>query len=337
MQRVGGGLIVIVLSCITLMIIGTVTSTNVTAVQPMPVFTKSNGIFTVEWNGPCALAGGAQYPVVTRLWVSGELVIPNIGDGATLQMCARSSMGNAYNPTQGGDCAGTPSVLSGYIPNWSMGLGISPNNGVLLGVAPRNWNQQENGPNCMGVGAVLPMTFNFGITMGDGVNFPTQGMILDMGIQRQPGAQVLIKRISEFPSAFPLSSILHYAYYSIDGTNYGQITDGQTCDVLAWPNGPVYGLNARIVFVSTSGNPETGWGMAFIGDPNKLVYLSVANRPTPQGNVAAFTMTGDVNSNGVIDDYAMHLKRTVVAVGNLATIRAVTAEAWSKIPNWGDI
>eukprot|EP01088_Endostelium_zonatum_P002706 TRINITY_DN1341_c0_g1_i3.p1 TRINITY_DN1341_c0_g1~~TRINITY_DN1341_c0_g1_i3.p1 ORF type:complete len:328 (+),score=70.89 TRINITY_DN1341_c0_g1_i3:26-1009(+) len=302
----------------------------------LPIFTKGNGIFQVEYNGICPL-DNIQYPVVTRLWVDGELVIPNLGDGATLQMTSRSSMGNAYNPTQGGDCKGNPSILSGYIPNWSMGLGISPANGLLLGVTPRNWNQQENGEACMGAGAPLPIAFNWGMTMGDGVNFPLQGMILDMGIQRQPGAQVLIKRISELPSAFPFSSILHYAYYSIDGTNYGQITDGQTCDVLAWPNGPVYGLNARIVYLSTSGNPETGWGMAFIGNPAKLVYVGATNRPTPEGNVAAMTMTGAADVNEVITDYASHLKRTVVAVGNLDTIRAVTATAWAKIPNWGDI
>jgi len=187
------------------------------------------------------------------------------------------------------------------------------------------------------MGQLTPMNFNWGMTMGDGVNFPSQGIIVDMGLQRQAGAQVLIKRISEFPSAFVLSSVLHYAYYSIDGTNYGQISDGSTCDVLAWPNGPSYGLNARIVFVSSSGNPETGWGMAFIGAPNKLVYVAVSNRPTPGANVVAMTMTGATDSSELISDFAHHLKRVVVAVGNLDTIRAVTATAWAKIPNWGDI
>jgi len=91
----------------------------------IPTFTKGNGIFQIEWNGLCPFIAH-KYPVVTRMWVNGELIIPNIGDGATMQMDVRSNQGNAYNPTQGGDCAGYPSALTGYIPNWSMGLGISP-------------------------------------------------------------------------------------------------------------------------------------------------------------------------------------------------------------------
>jgi hypothetical protein len=59
-----------------------------------PSASLNNGIisFTADTNG---------YPMITTLSILGTQVMPFDNAGAGFQMAARSSAGNAYNPTQG--------------------------------------------------------------------------------------------------------------------------------------------------------------------------------------------------------------------------------------------
>jgi len=176
---------------------------------PAEVYTKSNDIISVEIN--------RNYPIITSFRINGTLVVPDDNAGADFQMTARSIDGNAYNPTQGGDCRGNASILTGVIPNWDgAGFGIPASNGILLGVSPRNYNETYT---CLGAGEILPYAFNFGITLGDGIHFPQEMMAVDMSIKKNSGAKDVIKNMSELPAAFPYSSLMRYAFYADKNNN----------------------------------------------------------------------------------------------------------------------
>src|SRR5207244_673127 len=181
--------------------------------QAATTYTKNNGVIKIDLNQ-------FGYPMITSMYILDSLVVPHDNAGADFQMTGRSRYGNAYNPTQGGDCNGNPSRLTGILPNWSAVTGIPPANGILLGIDPRNYNEPDR---CLGRGDLLPYNFNFGVTLGNGSILPREMMVLDLSIQPEAGSQELLKALSELPVAFPKTTVMRYAYYSVDGSSFSRL------------------------------------------------------------------------------------------------------------------
>jgi hypothetical protein len=163
-------------------------------------YAKSNGIISFN-------ANTYNVPMISDLSILGTVVMPYDNVGAGFQMTGRSVANNNYNPTQAGDCAQTPSPLISAVDNWpGNNIGLPATNGLLLTVAPRNYNEPST---CLGVGPVLPYQFDFGITLGDALHLPKEGALVEMSMTRQAGGEVIEKAISDFPSIFPFAQVLH--------------------------------------------------------------------------------------------------------------------------------
>ena len=304
-------------------------------------FVKDNGVIRVHLNE-------FNYPMITSLFIGGQLVMPHDNSGADFQMTARSFAGNAYNPTQGGDCVGNPSILTGVLPNWTGIGGISPNFGILLGIDPRNYNAGPPGP-CRGVGPVLPFNFNFGVTLGDGVVLPKQAMVVDMAMQREPGSQEVVRFASDLPAAFPLTAIMRWAYASQDGLNFYPLQQfvpgiGYTHDTLLWTtdenslsvnrfeNGRVIALlnvpNAHL-------DNNAGFGMAFYS--HTWTGMAVSHRFTGSHHLTLIDMVGEPHGTQTqITDFNWRVLRRLMVVGNIATMRAAIQISESRITDWGN-
>lgn len=197
------------------------------------VITKDNGVisFTANERG---------VPMISTLSVLGTQVMPYDNAGAGFQMTGRSSLDDAYNPTQAGDCLQNSSPVVAFNSNWGgNGIGLPAANGVYFTVQPRNYNEPSTG--CAGIGPVLPYQFEFGATLGDGAALAREGMLLEMTITRFSGSQEVVKPNSEFPVIYLKTQVLPLAYWSVDGATWQPLAFNGTNDTRQWAQGPNVG------------------------------------------------------------------------------------------------
>lgn len=289
-------------------------------------YEKDNGIIRVRLNDFDA-------PMITGLWILGRHAVPHDNIGADFQMATRSSQGDGYNPTQGGDCAGNPSPLTGVIPDWDGAqTGVPASHGILLGLDPRLYNEPSH-PGCLGPGAVAPYDMNFGITLGDDVALPRQGMVVDLSVRREAGAPNLVKALSELPVAFVDTAFLRYAYYSddanpLDGTSFvrlnADLAGGPSHDVPQWPLVANYARLGHAIALCERAdaieNPHLGICMAFYAHERTRIY---ASHRQSHFDLALMSVLGDNPAAPEISDLNRHTARRLVAVGNLDTVSAV--------------
>jgi hypothetical protein len=284
------------------------------------------------------------------MWVNGVLAVPHDNIGADFQMATRSSKGDAYNPTQGGDCMGIPSVLKSVTPNWNA---VDPNAsapyGILLDIDPRNYNQPPTG--CLGFGAVLPYDMRFGVMLGDGSSMPRELMILDMSIRKDAGsaAEDIVKALSELPVIYLDNTIFRYAYYSIDANPVDGIafqsmrmmsSSGVTNDTQLWPVLVNYNIAqpAHSIMLCDRADavelPALGQCVALYAHEGATVWGS--RRTGARHQLTLITAIIDNQADPLITDYAFHVQRRLIAVGNPNTVSAgiAWAEAHLKPEDW---
>jgi len=282
----------------------------------------NNGIisFTADTNG---------FPMITELAVLGTVLVPFDNVGAGFQMTGRSTLGNAYNPTQAGDCTATPSTLISETTPWNDGanLNLPSSAGFLFTVQPRNYNQPSA---CAGTGALLPYIFTFGATLGDGVHLPPQVMVIDMSITQQPGSQNLQLAESELPSIYPLASLLPYAYWSPDGNDFYQLTYNGTNNIESWPAGQNVVVNGELVMLCSAGQ-----SICLALFSNTTTGTLISHRQGAQYNLGLLTLVG--STTGAITDYNTHTARKLLVVGTPATISSSITQARATITSWGDL
>jgi hypothetical protein len=284
-------------------------------------YSKNNGIISYT-------ANASSVPMISTLSVLGTLLLPYDNVGAGFQMTGRSAAGNAYNPTQAGDCTQTPSQVLAIDPNWGGNpIGLPAANGLLFTVTPRNYNEPSS---CLGVGALLPYTFEFGATLGDAVHLPKEGMLLEMALTRQSGSQAIDKDISEFPVMFLLTQVLPYAYWSTDGATFQALNVNGTNDMRSWPYGVNHIQNGKSVMICT---PSQTACVALYS--NKTTFLGLSHRQGASNELSDMYMTADMT--GSVSDFQRHIARKVLAVGTPSTVSAVISQAKSVISNWGDL
>ena len=282
---------------------------------------KSNGIYSYS-------ANQFGYPMISNLYVGGTLVMPFDNAGAGFQMTSRSSSGNAYNPTQAGDCAQNPSQIVAINPNWTgSGLGISPSNGLLFSVVPRNYNEPTT---CLGAGSILPYSFEFGATMGDGIVLPKEVMVIDMYYQRWTGAQSIEKGISEAPTIFPSLSIFPLAFWSATGTNYQPFYVNGSNDMRTWPTGINQYRTGKMIMACTTALTNC---LAFYS--NKSTNLVMSRRQGASNQLSLLTLTAD--TGGSITDFNQHHVRTLMLVGKPSTVLAGINQSLAAISQWGNL
>jgi hypothetical protein len=297
----------------------------VSTMSEAQVYRKSNGIISYD-------ANAYGIPMISNLSILGTRVMPYDNAGAGFQMTGRSAAGNAYNPTQAGDCTQKPSQVISIVDNWAgSGTNINPSNSLLFSVAPRNYNEPVT---CQGTGAVLPFSFEFGATLGDGATLPKEGMLLDMYYTRWSGAEVLDKAQSEAPSIFPHLETLPHAYWSADGVTIQpfrvQVGSSYTNDMRYWPTGTNFYATGKLVMACTATRSNC---LALYSD--KTTTLLMSRRRGAAYNLSLLTLT--VDTSGVIDDYQTHHARKLLAVGTPDTVTAVIRHAKQTITNWGDL
>lgn len=291
--------------------------------DPFPSPTSAafnNGIisFTADTNG---------YPMITTLSVLGSQIVPFDNAGAGFQMDARSSLGNAYNPTQAGDCTGAASQLLGKTTPWSApDLSLPSANGFMLSVTPRNYNQP--GATCPGPGALLPYIFSFGTSLGDGGGIAKEVMVLDMFITRLNGSQDLDLTNSDLPSIFPLASVLPYAYWSPNGTNFYPLTFNGSNNIRVWPYLQNVYVAGDAVMLCTAGQT---FCLALYSNEYTNMYIS--HRHGLKYELGLLSLIG----NGSITDYDTHMLRRLLVVGTPSTIISAISGARAAITNWGDL
>ena len=288
-------------------------------------YSKNNGIISFN-------ANVHGVPMISDLSVLGTVLVPYDTVGAGFQMTGRSALGNAYNPTQAGDCTQTPSRLDAAIDNWGgNNIGLPATNGLQLQVTPRNYNEPST---CLGVGNLLPYNFAFGATLGDGTILPREAMLLEMSITRLAGSEVLEKAQSELPSIFQFAQVLPRVYWSADGATFQQFTVNingtYTNDIRAWPYGVNYGMTGKSVMVCTN---ELTMCVALYS--NKTTGMLASHRAGAAFELSLLTLTAD--TSGQVSDFQSHIGRKLLAVGTPATVQAVISAAQSTISDWGDL
>ncbi|MGH8082030.1 MAG: hypothetical protein ACREP7_15760 [Lysobacter sp.] len=307
-------------------------------------YEKDNGIIRIRLNENVA-PSYTNSPMITGLWILGRNAVPHDNAGADFQMSTRSSLGNLYNPTQGGDCAGYPSLLSGVIPNWNGAqIGTLVGNGILLGIDPKLYNEPTTPGTCLGAASIAPYDMNFGVTLGDGVAMPREAMVLDLSIRKDAAsAPDLVKALSELPVAFVDVNFLRYAYYSDDATplNGSQFhrfevstATGTTHDIKRWPwtenfqrDGHAIALCDRPDMIE---NPTQGTCMAFYAHERTRVYAS--HRQGALNELALMSVLGDNPAAPTIGNTQWHTARRLVAVGHLGGVSAVITHAEQNFP-----
>lgn len=286
----------------------------------------NNGIISMNINED-------GFPMVSNLSVLGNGVMYFDNAGSGLQVDARSSLGDAYNPTQAGDCAQNPSKLLSMDMSWGgNGIGIPASYGVEWKVQPRNYNQP--GSACPGAGALLPYEFDFAATLGDGVHFPKQGMVIDFTMTRLPGSQTLQRNLSQL-AFFPLTYYFSLAFWSPDGVNFYQLVEpgshGPTNNTEYWPLLVNHGVSAKAIMLCGTFNNNTCLAL-YSNQTGTMYFTHVQGAKWDQT-----LMSSNVVGNGFITDFNQHNGVRVLAVGNPQTIQAVIAAAKADIPNWGDL
>jgi hypothetical protein len=302
-------------------------------------YIKDNGIIKIKINEPHP--NGVRYPLISSVYITNQRVMPPDNAGADFQITTRSSKGNLWNPTLGGDCRQNPSKLTSVVPNW-VGAGlpdIPSSNGILIGVKPRLYNEPGLS-GCLGDGDFVPVRFNFGVTLGDGPGLPKQGMIIDMSVKRDVGAEVLRKHASEFPVAFPYANLMRYAYYSVDGKNFLPFEVDYSNDTNVWPVGVNYKKEGRAIALCQTKRSQLDGTvcMAFYSHTSTTMTLSLRDSGSKQLNLMTLLAASEKNAlqqSDRISDYQWHTKRALMAVGRIGTIKAVISIAESKIDDWG--
>ena len=295
---------------------------------------KDNGVLRVSF-----FDGG--YPAISSLKILGLEIIPQDNAGGDFQMAARNS---SVNPTLGGDCTGASSLLTGLIPNWSGGgLSIDSRFGLLMGVDPRNYQQAGFPPVCSSsAGQILPYDFNFGITLGDGASLPREMAVMDMSIRREQNSTTLPRVGAEVPVAFPKTSVMRFAYSSIDGVAFSPMirTSTNSNDVSGWPLDQVgVRKDAKAVMLCNIADalerPNDGFCMAFYS--NFVALADVGHRRGKQ-DLTLISLLGDSGNGfgGHLIDFDWYTIRRILAVGNVNTIRAVINIANLNITDWGN-
>lgn len=289
---------------------------------PPPTNTwQNNGIISMNINE-------YGFPMISNLSVLGNGVMLFDNAGAGLQMDARSSLGNAYNPTQAGDCAQNPSKLLALDTSWGgNGAGIPASYGIQWTVQPRNYNEPST---CLGAGALLPYEFDFAATLGDGVHLPKEGMIIDMFVTRLSGSQTLSRPNSEL-AFFPLTYYFSLAYWSPDGVNFFPFNAyNGTNNTANWPWNVNYGVSAKAIMLCGTFNNTC---LALYS--NEVTEMRFKHASGARWNMTA--MACSWIGNGFITDFSRHTGVRILAVGNPQTIISVIASAKAHISNWGDL
>lgn len=308
------------------------------------VYVKDNGVIRIHLNERVARDAGHS-PIITNMWIAGRKVVPHDNIGADFQMATRGTGGNLHNPTQGGDCAGYPSVLTGVIPDWNGAqIGTPPGNGILLGIDPLFYNEPGDSGTCLGPGGIAPFDMAFGVTLGDGFAMPREAMMLDMSVRREAGAQPLDRGLSELPVAFVDADFLRYAYYSDDPTPsngmqferfYVGTPTGVTHDIRAWPLTDNFYREGRAIALCDRAdaveNPAQGTCMAFYAHERTSVYAS--NRRGALQPLALMSVLGNATVSSYITDMNWHTARRLVAVGHLDSVSAVIMHAERNFPS----
>jgi len=304
------------------------TCVYVVTIASVPVaaqtYTKNNGIISYD-------ANMYDIPMISRLRILGTQVMPYDNAGAGLQMTGRSAAGNAYNPTQAGDCTQSPSIVIGIFNNWTgAGIGVPASNSLLFSVVPRNYN--EPGWTCSGPGFVLPYEFQFGVTLGDGMVIPRQAMVLDMTYTRWDDSEPLDKAQSEAPALFPHLNIFPFAYWSANGASFQQLNVNVngvlTNDMRRWPPGINYFRTGHIVMACTAINSNC---IALYS--HRPTYLVMSRRNGAQGSLSYMTLVAD--TSGMISDFNPYHVRRLLLVGTPSTILAAIQISSSAINYWG--
>ncbi|HWT40316.1 MAG TPA: hypothetical protein VN081_03560 [Dongiaceae bacterium] len=268
--------------------------------------------------------------MITTLSILGTQVMPFDNVGAGFQMAARSTAGNAYNPTQAGDCNNVASPLNNETIPWSPSdLNLPSANGILFDVTPRNYDGGSTTA-CLTSQVPLPYTFTFGATLGDGIQIAKQGMIVDMSITRQAGSQPLELNISELPSIYPLASIFPYAYWSANGVTFNALNYNGSNDIHSWPYTQNMYVTGQAVMLCSSGN-----AICIALYSNSTTQMLISHRQGVHYELGLMTLIAA--QSGTISDYNTHTARKILAVGTPATVSAVIAGAKATITNWGDI
>lgn len=301
-------------------------------------------------NGLIRIVMGDVAPIVTQMWVAGLQAVPHDNIGADLQMTARSSKGDGYNPTQGGDCRGTPSILRA-IEAWN---GVDPSvpatYGKRLEIAPRNYNEPSY-PGCRGVGDILPYDMRFAVTLGDGRSIPKELMLLDMAIRKQQGstAEDIVKGLSELPVVYFDNTIFRYAYYSTDtNPSDGQdfqpfkvsTSSGATHDTQKWPGLTNYPVDApaRVLMLCTRDDAVThpGDGLCVALYSHEGSLMQASRRDGAIHSLTALAAIGGDDVHPVIADFDWHTQRRLMVVGTPDSIASgiAWAEAWLKPGDW---
>ncbi|MGO1002967.1 hypothetical protein [Lysobacter sp. CA196] len=302
-------------------------------------FEKDNGVIRIRLNEK-VLPFMTRTPMITGLWIAGRQAVTHDNAGADFQMTTRGTAGNEYNPTQGGDCTGRTSLLTGSIPNWDGAqLGTPASHGILLGIDPLLYDEPGLSGSCDGgEEAAAPYDMAFGVTLGDGFAMPREAMMLDMSIRKDhPGAKNLVKALSELPVAFVDVNFLRYAYYSLNGSQFQRFqvaTASPGHDIKQWPwndnqfqSGHAIALCDRPDMVE---RPNQGTCMAFYSHEPTLV--SASRRQGSPNELALMTMLGDDDFSTQIVDSQWHTARRLVAVGHLTSVAAVIAHAEQHLP-----
>ncbi|MBX9403125.1 hypothetical protein K4L06_17590 [Lysobacter sp. BMK333-48F3] len=311
------------------------------AVAAAQFYEKDNGVIRVRLNEKVPPLIGHS-PMITSLWIAGRQAVPNDNVGAGFQMTTRSYKGNEYNPTQGGDCTGRPSLLTGVIPDWNGAqLGTPASRGILLGIDPLLYDEPGLSGSCSG-GKPNPAPYDmaFGVTLGDGIAMPREAMIVDMSIRKDhPDADHLFKALSELPVAYVDADFLRYAYYSVDGVHFQRLNVDSSHDLKQWPwnvnhhrSGHAIALCDRPDMVE---QPSQGTCMAFYSHEPTL--LTASRRQGAPSELGLMTTLGDDDFGTQIVDTQWHTARRLVAVGHLTSVAAVIAYAEQHIPasSWG--
>jgi hypothetical protein len=220
--------------------------------------------------------------------------------------------------------------LKGYQDNYNV-LGGS-GNGLLMGVQPRTFLSSTGA--CTD-GILSPYYYNWGITLGDGVKFPKQAMLITQTIQRTSNdAPEIVYQGSELPTV----------YYSCDFAKYAFYMPSKNYEWKAWSGNRDFEKLSESESYTYS--QVTGYGnMRCNGpDPNTALCaatyyggsspLLLGGAKSGAGGCAANMVS---NRSGASKDNVVHSRNVIFVVGNLGTINTALSQTIPKLNGvWGD-
>lgn len=313
------------------------------AMRAEPGYELDNGLIRIRMDDVA--------PIITQMWVAGTPAVVHDNIGADFQMTARSTKGDAYNPTQGGDCAGIPSVVRQVFPHWNaVDAGTPATQGLLLDILPRNYNEPSY-PGCLGQGALLPYEMRFGVTLGDGRQMPRELMLVDMSIQKDAGsaAEDIVKGLSELPVIYLDNTTFRYAYYSADETpTDGQAfqpmrvatADGNSHDTQRWLGLTNFRVDqpAHVIMLCDRDDAVTnpGVGRCVAIYSHEAVLMQASRRDGAMHSLTLIEAVQEDANDPLISDFNLHTQRRLIVVGNPDTVASgiAWAETWLDKTGW---